>query len=171
MNEWIPIAMLMTFGCVLMVAELFLPAYGLIGLVGLGVVCVAVYRVFGISENAGVVSIGVLIVVMPLALIVSVRTWHRTWIGKRISPPNPVLTEQDRLPAEELKDLIGRTGRTATMLRPVGVCVFDGRRIECLSEAGVIAANVDVEAVRLVDRSLAVRPVEQARDAGGALTA
>lgn len=164
MSEWIPIALIMGFGCLLMVAELFLPAYGLLGLVGLGVLCVGVYRVFGISETAGVITLGLLIVIMPIAIVASVRTWHRTWIGRRISPPNPVLTEQDRLPADDLRQLLGRTGRTATQLRPVGVCVFDGKRIECLAETGVIGANVEVEGVRLVDRSLAVRPVERSTE-------
>jgi membrane-bound serine protease (ClpP class) len=79
-------------------------------------------------------------------------------VGKKISPPNPVLTEADRMPVEELEALIGRTGRSLTPLRPVGMCLFGDRRVECVAEVNMIGAGLEVEGIRLSDRTLVVRP-------------
>jgi len=146
-------------GMALLIAELFLPAHGTIGLVGLAVLGYGLFRTFQISDVAGVAGLLVVAVALPVGLIVSVKNWHRTPIGRRISPPNPVLTDADRLPTNELAALIGKRGRTLTLLRPVGTCLFEGRRVECTSEQDVIKKGVLVEAVRLVDRTVSVRPV------------
>jgi membrane-bound ClpP family serine protease len=85
-------------------------------------------------------------------------------MGRYISPPNPVLGEKDRMPVAELEQFVGRVGRTLTPLRPVGTCEFEGRRVECLAEYGMIERNVRVEGVRLVDRSLSVKPTADPAD-------
>lgn len=157
--DWLSIAILYGVGMALLIAELFLPAHGLIGLAGLGFLGFGIYETYLLNTMAGTIGLIVTLILLPVGLYISVRTWHRTPIGRRISPPNPVLTEKDRMPVEDLRGLIGTVGRTITLCRPVGMCLFDGRRVECTSEQGVIEAGVDVKAVRLIDRTLSVRPV------------
>jgi len=159
MSDWITIASLYLVGMALLIIELFLPAHGLLGLVGVGVLGFAVYETYIRSEMAGLVGLGAVAVLLPVGLVISVKFWHRTPVGRRISPPNPVLTERDRMPIEDLRKLVGTTGKTMTMLRPVGMCLFNGRRVECTSEQGVVETGVEVEAIKLVDRTLSVRPV------------
>jgi membrane-bound serine protease (ClpP class) len=159
MSDWITIASLYLVGIALLIIELFLPAHGLLGLVGVGILGFAVYETYIRSEMAGLVGLGAVAVLLPVGLVISVKFWHHTPVGRRISPPNPVLTELDRMPVEDLRKLVGTTGKTMTMLRPVGMCLFNGRRVECTSEQGVIETGVEVEAIRLVDRTLSVRPV------------
>ncbi|HSW46704.1 MAG TPA: NfeD family protein [Phycisphaerae bacterium] len=159
MSEWTTIAVLYLLGMILLIAELFLPAHGLLGLVGLGMLGFGIYETYIHNETAGLVGLGAVAVLLPLGLVISVKVWHRTPLGRRISPPNPVLTEKDRMPVEELRQLIGKHGRAVTLLRPVGMCLFDGRRLECTSEQGVIQSGVEVKVIRLIDRTLSVRPV------------
>ncbi len=146
-------------GSAILISELFLPAHGLLGIVGVGMLGYGVYRTFLISEAAGLAGLALLAVGLPVGLVVSVRCWHRTPVGRRISPPNPALREEDRLPVQQMLALIGRRGRSLTPLRPVGTCEFDGRRVECKAEHGAIGAGEPVEAVRLADRTLCVRAV------------
>jgi membrane-bound serine protease (ClpP class) len=160
MSDSITIALLYLVGMVLLIIELFLPAHGLLGLVGVGVLGFAIYETYVRSEMAGLVGLGAVAVLLPVGLVISVKFWHRTPVGRRVSPPNPVLTERDRMPVEDLRKLIGTRGKTMTLLRPVGMCLFNGRRVECTSEQGVIETGVEVEAIRLVDRTLSVRPVQ-----------
>lgn len=159
MPDWLGIVLLYLVGSVVFVAELFLPSHGILGVVSVATLAYAVYRTFLISTAMGMLSTAMLVVLLPVGLLVAVRTWHRTPLGKRISPPNPVLGEEDRLPLQTLKDVIGQRGRTVTLLRPVGTCDFHGRRLECKAEQNVIERNVEVEAIGLVDRTLVVRPV------------
>jgi len=161
MSEWIPIALLYLIGMALMIAELFLPAHGLLGLIGLALLGFGIYETYNRNEIAGLLGAAAAVVLLPIGLVISVKTWHRTPVGRRISPPNPVLTERDRMP-EDMKRFIGQVGRTATLLRPVGMCIFDGQRVECASEQGVIGPGVEVRAIQLVDRTLSVRPISPA---------
>ena len=164
MPDWLGIVFLYLLGSVLLIVELFLPAHGLLGLVGLALLIFGVYRTFEASETAGVASLMVLAVVLPTGFYVSIKNWHRTPVGRRISPPNPELKTEDRLPIDDAARFVGRVGRSATPLRPVGMCLFDGRRVECIAEHGMIESNVEVEGVALVDRSLSVRPVSLPSD-------
>ena len=159
MANWLSITILYVVGMALLIAEVFLPAHGVIGLAGLGVLGFGIYETYLVNQVAGTVGVVAAILLLPVGLYITVKTWHRTPIGRRISPPNPVLTEKDRMPVEDLREFIGKVGRTVTLCRPVGICLFDGRRIECSSEQGVLDAGVDVKAIGLVDRTLSVRPV------------
>lgn len=159
MPDWLGLLLLYGIGSALLIVELFLPAHGMLGVIGFGVLLFALYRTFQISETAGLVSLVILAVVLPTGLYVSIKNWHRTPIGRRISPPNPELKAEDRMPVANTERFIGKLGRSITPLRPVGTCMFDGKKVECVAEHGMIETNVEVEGVELVDRSLSVRPV------------
>jgi membrane-bound serine protease (ClpP class) len=159
MTNWLSIAILYVVGMGLLIAEFFLPAHGTIGLAGLGVLGFGIYETYLLNATAGTIGLVAALILLPIGLIISVKTWHRTPIGRRISPPNPVLTEKDRMPVEDLRQFVGKIGRTVTLCRPVGMCLFEGRRVECSSEQGLIEAGVEVKAIRLIDRTLSVRPV------------
>lgn len=164
MVDWFGIVLLYAIGIVLIISELFIPAHGLVGLLGLGVVSYAIYLTYGHSPNSAMVAAIIVILVLPIGLIISVKNWHRTPVGRRVSPPNPTLTDADRMPVDQMNRFVGRMGRTITPLRPVGMCEFDGKRIECKAEFGMIERGVAVEGVRVVDRTLCVQPITDRND-------
>jgi membrane-bound serine protease (ClpP class) len=159
MDDWVKIVILYSLGAAVLAADLFLPSQGILLAIGLGLFGYGVYESFQISTMAGIINAIVLMFALPAAFITGIRFWHRTPIGRRISPPNPTLTAQDRLPVSDLQELLGTRGRAITALRPVGTCEFNGKRLECKAESGVIVAGTEVEAVRLSDRSVVVRPL------------
>lgn len=164
MEGWPTIAIVYAAGVLLLLADFFLPSHGLLTLASMGVLGYGLYLTFGISQEAGFAGLGILLVTVPSVLALMVKYWHRTWVGKRISPANPVLTQADRLPVDEIAGMVGRTGRSLTPLRPVGMCLFDDRRIECVAEQGVIGPNAEVEGVRMSDRTLVVRVSGRAQE-------
>ena len=165
MEQWLKIVILYGAGALVLLCDLFLPSYGVLLTIGLGLFGYGLFLTFLISPTAGWISTATLLVALPSAFVVAIRNWHRTPIGRRISPPNPTLTSQDRLPVADMGTLVGLRGRAATLLRPVGMCDFDGRRIECKAESGVIEAGVEVEAVGLSDRTVIVRPAPAGKTA------
>lgn len=158
MDSWVTIGVLYGVGLLLLLADFFLPSHGLLTLASFAMLGVALYGTFNLNQGAGLVALALLLVCIPTMLAVAVRYWHRTWVGRKISPPNPVLTEADRLPVDGLAAFVGRNGRSLTPLRPVGMCLFGDRRVECVAETKMIGAGVEVEGVRLSDRTLVVRP-------------
>lgn len=162
MESWITIGVLYGVGVLLLVADFFLPSHGLLTVASLALLGYALYETFQVSEQAGLISLVCLLVGVPAVLGAAIRVWHRTWVGRRISPPNPVLSEEDRLPLQELEMCVGQIGRTVTPLRPVGMCLFGDQRVECVAESAMIGAGVEVEGIRLTDRTLVVRPAAKA---------
>ena len=134
---WI-IILLYVVALVLLTADIFLPTHGILTVAGVGFLVAAVVRTFQYGgQDAGVVSVIGCLVFLPAFAYVAVRYWHRTPIGRRISPPNPTLTAQDMgVPLEEMTRLVGATGRAISPLRPVGICDFNGRRVSCIVEHG-----------------------------------
>lgn len=154
------ILLLFAAGILVLVAELFLPSHGVLSVVGIGLLIAGIvqtYRYAG-EQAAALATLGCLIG-LPLFALVAIRIWPKTWIGKRIAPPNPVFTARDTsVPVDEFSRYIGETGESLTPLRPIGVCEFQGRRIPCIAEFGMIDAGTKVEGVRLAGGNLAVRP-------------
>jgi len=57
--------------------------------------------------------------------------------------------------------MLSKVGIVRTPLRPVGICDFDGRRLECVSERGFVDVNQKVKVIRVEGATLTVRPVDE----------
>jgi membrane-bound ClpP family serine protease len=165
MDEWAKIAILYALGGLVLVAELFIPSSGLLMVVGLALFGWGLFEAFAISWAFGVTNALMLMIVVPAGVVFGIRNWHRTFMGRRMSPPNPKLGNEDRLPVSDMQSLVGRAGRSVTVLRPVGTCEFAGKRLECKAESGFIGSGVQVEAVGLSDRTVLVRALPSSADA------
>lgn len=154
------ILLLYLIGAVVLVAEIFIPSHGILTVVGLGLLIAGSYKTFQLSDFAGYASVVCVLAFVATFAVLAVKFWHRTPIGRRISPPNPVLTKEDTGNIDELLEpLLGTTGKALTPLRPVGTCEFDGRRLPCIAEYGLIDRGAEVTALRIHGRGFAVAPV------------
>ncbi len=148
-----------TIGVLMLVAEIFIPSHGILSVAGLGFLITAVVKTFTYGgREAGIIAIFACLVFVPAFAFVAIKYWHRTPVGRRIAPPNPLLTTNNTsVPIEALTRLVGQTGRSQTPLRPVGICEFNGKRVSCIAEFGMIEAGVTVEGVRISGSNLAVQ--------------
>ncbi len=158
MSEVAIIALLFGAGALVLIAELFIPSHGLLTFVGIGLLIAGIVQTFRFGgEKAGTISILACLVALPAFAVAAVKIWPKTWVGRRVAPPNPVATVRDTsVPVEEISRYIGRTGKVVSSLRPVGICEFDGRRVSCIAEFGMLEAGAVVEGVRAVGGQLAV---------------
>ncbi len=162
-EDWLIIIILYLVGAAVLVAEIFLPSHGVLSVAGLGFLGAAIYLTFRQSSSAGYVAIIAVVALLPTMAILAVKYWHRTPVGKRIAPPNPTLTEDDTsVRLEQLRPFVGQIGRSLTPLRPVGTCEFNGRRVECVAEMGMVDRDVTVKCVGIQGRALAVRQYKEA---------
>ena len=60
----------------------------------------------------------------------------------------------------ELEGLRGKTGRTVSPLRPSGVAVFDGRRIDVITEGLMVDAGQWVKCIEVRANKVIVRPAD-----------
>ncbi|MFH0983169.1 MAG: NfeD family protein [Planctomycetota bacterium] len=151
------IALLYAIALAVLVAEIFIPSHGILTVAGLGFLIAAVVKTFQMSNQAGVVAILACAVLLPTAAALAVKVWPHTWIGRKISPDNPVLSARDvGVDVDEMQAMIGRVGRSLTPLRPSGTCDFNGRRFPCVAEMGMIDRDVEVQVVGIKGSNLTV---------------
>ncbi|UCE61061.1 MAG: hypothetical protein JSU63_04790 [Phycisphaerales bacterium] len=150
--------LLYCLGVLILVAEIFIPSHGILSVAGLGFLIAAVVRTFSYGgREAGVIAIFACVVFVPSFAFFAIKYWPMTPIGRKIAPPNPKLSAADTsLPVEELASLVGKCGKSVSPLRPVGICDFDGQRVSCVCEMGMLEAGVVVEGIGIKGGNLAV---------------
>ena len=159
---FLPIALL-SLGLVLLIAEVFIPSGGLIGILAVGLLIVSAWQAFRISEARGLQFLLALLVLIPLTLMLALYLWPRTPVARSafLKAPTSDDVAPERLGAP-LEPLVGQYGRALTPLRPSGMVDFDGRRLDGMSEQGLIAAGSLVRAVGIRGSRLVVREADDA---------
>jgi membrane-bound ClpP family serine protease len=158
---------LIAAGFLLLVAELFIPSYGLLTVLSLGCLIGGVVCMFLHSRPAGVAALVGVVVALPLVGGLLIFLWPHTPLGKHLVLDVPEEAEEHALPAHrDLEPLKGRIGRALSALRPSGVVDFDGRRVDTLTEGMPVEAGQWVRCIEVRAGKVVVRPVERP-DFGG----
>jgi len=146
---------------VLLVAEVFLPSGGLLTLGALACVAGGIAIFFQQSAALGWMGVAIAAVLIPSVLVVAYRMLPRTRFGQSVTLTPPQRSAGDAVPdTAQLKELLGEVALVKTPLRPVGICDFSGRRLECVAESGYVETGEYVEVIRVQGTQLTVRVKE-----------
>jgi len=160
---WILLAVFLYFLCAaLIAAEVFVPSGGLISICALVCLIGGVAIFFHHSAAAGIVGVGVAFVMIPSVLIITYKILPKTKFGKSVILAPSERQQGDAIPdTAELKNMTGAVGIVMTPLRPVGMCDFSGRRIECVAESGYVEKGKKVKVIDVESTQLTVRVLEE----------
>jgi membrane-bound ClpP family serine protease len=154
--------LLIVVGLVLLVAEVFLYTHGVLAVLGVVALFVGVTVAFGVDSYRGLWTLIGVGGVLPLILALWLFVWPRTPLGRRfflpVPPPDDTLANSPT--NVELEQLRGRFGKTLSALRPSGVALFDGRRVDSMSEGALIGPDQWVQCVEVRNGAVIVRPVQ-----------
>ena len=162
MDWWFVLAVFLYFICaVLLIAEVFIPSGGLIGIMALACLIGGVMIFFNHSIVAGWIGIITAVVMIPSILIIAYKTLPKTKFGKSVTLAPPQRQQGDAIPdTPQLKNLIGTVGVVTTPLRPVGMCDFSGQRVECVAESSYVDKGQTVKVISVEGTQVMVRMVE-----------
>ncbi len=151
----------LALGLVLLIAEVFIPSGGLIGLLAVGLIGVGLYLGFTTTSH-GLKFVAAVGLLLPLTMAAAVNLWPRSPLAKYIflTPP----TEEESAPEAKiysLDHLIGQFGRALTPLRPSGTVDFEGRRLDAMSEEGLIPSGALVRAIQIRGGQIIVRAASE----------
>ncbi len=163
MDWWLIFAVFLYFACAaLIVAEVFVPSGGLIGLCALVCLIGGVVIFFRHSPTAGWVGVVIALIMIPTVLVIAYKIFPETRFGKSVTLTPPKRQQGDAVPdTAELKELLGAVGVVLTPLRPVGICDFSGQRVECVAESGYVDKGNKVKVIDVESTQLTVREIEQ----------
>ncbi len=155
---------LLIVGLGILIAEIFIPSGGLLGLItflSLLVSIIFAYRAWGVSHpNLFGAFCLMLLFTVPTVIGTGFYMLPRTPFGKKVlleAPEaenvTPYLEESRRL-----EKLIGRFGVSLTVLRPGGLVEVDGTRLHAVSEGLMVEAGESVEIINVRGSQVVVRP-------------
>lgn len=134
----------------LFVIETFVPSGGIIGITAAVCLIAGIVLLFGVDTTYGLIASTVALLALPFLVAFTLKMWPHTPIGRALM----LKDQQDdsgeaehRHPPAAVGPSVGDTGRAVTWLRPVGMCVINNRREECLAVGGTIEPNAQVRVV------------------------
>jgi len=164
MDWWLLFAVFLYVICAaLILAEVFVPSGGMLGILALISLISGLAIFFRHSAAAGWLGVIIAFIMVPSLLILAYKLLPHTRFGQRMLLAPPVRERGDAIAdAADLSRLVGRTGRVLTTMRPVGMCEFDGRRVECVAENGYVQRDKAVKVIRIEGTQVTVRVTEEA---------
>jgi membrane-bound ClpP family serine protease len=163
MGWWLVFAIFLYLVCaVLIIAEVFVPSGGLISLCALACLIGGAFIFFNYNTTVGWIGLGVAVVMIPTLLVFAYKIFPKTRFGKSVTL-SPVERQQgDAIPdTSKLKELLGKVGIVITPMRPVGMCDFEGQRVECVAESGYVEKGKKVKVINVESTQLTVRTIEE----------
>jgi membrane-bound serine protease (ClpP class) len=140
--------------------EMMLPG-GILGIFAGVFLVIGIIMLYTIDTTMGLIATGVVLVLMPFVVLFALKWFPSSWVGRRLTlstSQNPHTVVYD--PADAgVAAMIGARGIAVTDLRPVGICRFDDRRLECLAESGMIRTGDNVQIVSFGGGEVRVRKV------------
>lgn len=161
---------LFVIGIVLIILELFVfPGFGVSGV--LGIICLVAGLVFSLIGNVGFDFSGIpgalignrlMIVLVAVALSLPLSIWlgkklfESTLFGGLALNTEEKTDEGFTVAGKREQSLIGRNGVAATILRPAGKVVIDGRNYDAVAQIGYIEQGQPVTIIDYINGSLVV---------------
>lgn len=164
----LPIVICFFIGVALLVAEVFMPGFGIAGISGIVLELISIVLVY--LKYGGLAALGLTIVILAvigITISVSLRSATKGRLSK-----SPIILKERETTAEgyiasaEMDVFVGREGETITPLRPTGLAEFDGIRLNVVSEGEYIPKGISVR-VQVTDGSrVVVRRIEAVETQG-----
>ena len=153
--------LLLIAGLCVLALELFVPSAGLLGASAGCMIVASVVMAFWTGWYTGMFFLLVALLLVPMMLILMIKIWPHTPIGKRLLSDDETLT--DVLPQGEhydRSDLAGKTGVAKTMMLPSGQVVIDGQKYDAVSDGFAIEAGDRVKVVSIKENRIYVQPCD-----------
>jgi membrane-bound serine protease (ClpP class) len=135
------------------------PGHGVAGILGVILLGTAVALSFGFGLFLGAaqaLSIAIVVTVVGFALFT--RLFPGSAFFRKITFSGT--QGADYVASRDFRDLLGHSGFASSLLRPAGVAMIDGRRVDVLTEGEFVSAGSPVIVTRVEGARIFVDPVD-----------
>lgn len=156
---WLPCLILALVGIALLVAELFMPGFGVSGISG--VACLIAVCVLQFMTNKPLVAMLVAVVLGTILIVMVVLFMHSMKNGMLFRSPivlkDKIEADAVKLSQDSLDELIGKTGVAVTPLRPSGIALIEGKRYSVETQATFTEKDQTVTVVSVEGTKITVQ--------------
>ncbi|MBR3107305.1 MAG: hypothetical protein IKH30_08995 [Clostridia bacterium] len=153
----LPLILCLLAGVSLLVVEVFAPGFGLPGISGLILTVIGVvitWNTYG--AVAGLAATLITLALAGIAISMSIKSAANGKLSRSALILNEVTPPVDH---EETDALKGKTGKTVTVLNPVGFAEFDGVRLNVVSEGSYLEKDKSVQVTKVEGNKIIVKEI------------
>ncbi len=164
MEALIPTIICLVVGVVLLLVELVVPGFGVSGILGLVALVAAVVLQIGNPTGMLFVIAIALFVIAAVVLLI-----YRSVMKGRLGRSKIILQEQidgesNALSEAEQQALVGKSGTTLSPLRPSGIALVAGRRLNVMTDGEFLDKDVPVTVVQAAGLRILVRAAQEEQE-------
>jgi len=153
--------LLLLVGIGLIILEMLMPGFGLPGIAGSAAIIIGIL-LYAKSLSQALFLLALVAAVLAMLFLVVLRSVSKG----RLSRSPIVLRDAARDTAGydgflNPQELVGKCGTALSMLRPSGIGVFDGQRLDVVSDGAFLPSGTVIRIVRLEGRKILVQPVPE----------
>ena len=142
-------------GFILLIAEIFMAGFGVCG--GLGFLCLFCAILLTAKSFAqGFILFLILLIICGAVLWLVLRSASRGRLSKKIVLHDSV---QQNAGDSHAESLLGKTGTAATVLRPSGIALIEGVRMDVVTEGDFLPEGCAVKVVSTDGNRIVVRKI------------
>ena len=146
-------------GVVVIIAEIILPSGGILSIVALGVFGYSLFIVFNeISMIIGFSFVAADLILIPVLVIVGLKLLARSpvTLRKTLSRKEGVSSQ-----SSELESYVGRQGNAVTDLRPAGIAVINGKRVDVVTRGEYLEKDSAIIVTAVTGNQIVVRKKDE----------
>ncbi len=151
--ETLPI-LLIASGILLLIAEIFIPSFGVTG--GIGIVAILA----GVIMTTNTIAEGVVMFLVILLVAIILMYLAYKFIASRRSPLIQKAQLNEEILKSDLSLLVGKTGTAVTALRPTGKGDFDGLELDVLTKGSFIQKGSNILIAEVEGKKIFVKGLE-----------
>jgi membrane-bound serine protease (ClpP class) len=146
-------------GVVVIIAEIILPSGGILSIAALGVFGYSLFIVFNeISMIIGFSFVAADLILIPVLVIVGLKLLARSpvTLRKTLSRKEGVSSQ-----SSELESYVGRQGNAVTDLRPAGIAVINGKRVDVVTRGEYLEKDSAIIVTTVTGNQIIVRKKDE----------
>ncbi|MFH0964125.1 MAG: NfeD family protein [Planctomycetota bacterium] len=154
------VLLLFLLGMVAIFLEVITPG-GVVGMLGVFFLSTGVVVAFSqLGLRGGWVALAAAVVIGPVSFLLGMKIIPDSPLGKVLRLHKELNAAEGYVASERgLEELVGKTGVAATSLRPAGLALIDGKRVDVVTSGFMIAKGVDVRVVQVDGNRVVVEEI------------
>lgn len=153
MPEPLRVIAFVSVGFILLLVELITPGFGITGISGIILLIIGCYSAVKLS-----LFWGILTTLASILLVVGFfKLFSRSFIWKKIRLDSQESKEQGFSSSEDLSGLLNKNGVALTVLRPSGIALIDGKRVDVSAESIFIDKDKKIKVTAVEGNKVTVK--------------
>ncbi len=158
-DSFLLLIILQLVGVVVIIAEIILPSGGILSIVALSVFGYSLYIAFSeISKTVGFAFVAADLVLIPVLVIVGLKLLARSTVTLR-----KTLSREEGVSSQSsaLESYVGTQGNAVTDLRPTGIAVINGKRVDVVTRGEYLEKDSAIIVTTVTGNQIIVRKKDE----------